>query len=182
MRLDQFDSSAFDRGRPRLVEALWLLVQALFVSSWIPGSAHRVALLRLFGARIGKGVMVKPGARIKFPWRLEVGDFSWIGEDAWIDNLATVTIGRNCCISQGAYLCTGSHDWSRTTFDLVLKPITIEDEAWIAAAGVVGPGVIVGRRAVLTLGSVAVSALRAGWIHSGHPAQAVRQRNGPADA
>jgi putative colanic acid biosynthesis acetyltransferase WcaF len=176
VRLDLFHTGGFDRGRSALVDALWLVAQGLFFSSWIPGSAHRVVLLRLFGARIGKGVVIKPRVQVKFPWRLEIGDFSWLGEGAWIDNLAQVTIGAHCCISQGAYLCTGSHDWSSETFDLIVKPITIGQGAWLAASSVVGPGVTVGSGAVLTLSSAAVTDLQPGWIHSGVPARPIRAR------
>lgn len=176
VRLDRFDNSTFDRGRPIWVEALWLLVQAIATASWIPGRWHRVALLRLFGARIGKGVIIRPRLRVKFPWRLEIGDFSWIGEEVWIDNLAPVRIGSHCCLSQGAYFCTGNHDWSRESFDLVLGPITVEDGAWVAAQATVGPGVTIGAGAVLAIGSVATSNLQADWIYSGIPAKPLRER------
>ena len=143
------------RGRPAVVELAWIIVQALLVSSFVPGSAHRRVLLRAFGARIGAGVVIKPGVRVKFPWRLAVGDHSWLGECAWIDNLAEVRIGSNACVSQGAYLCTGNHDWTSPTFDLVVAPIVIGDGAWVGARAVVGPGVTIGRTAVLGLGAVA---------------------------
>jgi putative colanic acid biosynthesis acetyltransferase WcaF len=175
-RLEEFNNAQFSRGRSRVIEAMWLLVQALLVSSWIPGSAHRRWLLRIFGARIGSGVILKPGLRVKFPWRLAVGDHSWIGEDVWIDNLAEVTIGPDCCISQGAYLCTGSHDWQRLTFDLITQPIAIEAGAWIAARSVVGPGVTIGEGAVLALGSIATKDLQAWMIHQGVPAVPVGER------
>ena len=129
IRLQDFKNPEFSRGRPALIEAAWMVVQWLLVSSWIPGAAHRRFVLRLFGARIGAGVNLKPRLRVKFPWRLTVGAHSWIGEDVWIDNLAPVTIGSNCCLSQGAFLCTGSHDWSSPTFDLITRAITIEDGA-----------------------------------------------------
>jgi hypothetical protein len=89
---------------------------------------------------VGTGVVIKPHVRVKFPWKLYIGDHSWIGESVWIDNLAQVTIGSNCCISQGAYLCTGSHRWDRDTFDLVTKPIVIEDQCWVGAMARVAPG------------------------------------------
>jgi putative colanic acid biosynthesis acetyltransferase WcaF len=166
----------FVRGRPALVELLWIIVQALFVSSWVPGSWHRRALLRAFGARIGDRVVLKPGVRVKFPWRLTIGDNSWIGELTWIDNLADVRIGADCCISQGAYLCTGSHHWSQPGFDLITAPITLETGAWIAARACVGPGVTLGRGAVLGLGSVAGRDLDAWTIYAGIPAAPVRRR------
>jgi len=133
-------------------------------------------LLRQFGAKVGNNVDFKPGVRTTFPWRLEIGDYSWIGEGVWIDNLAPVTIGSHCCISQGAYLCTGSHNWSSKGFDLILKPIVIMDDAWLAAKSIVGPGVTVGEGAVLALGSVATGDLKAGWIYQGNPASPLRER------
>ena len=145
-----------DRGRPAFVEALWMVLSALFVASFVPGSRHRRWLLALFGARIGRGVVVKPGVRVKFPWRLAVGDHSWLGEGAWIDNIVPVTIGAHACLSQGVYLCTGNHDWSRPGFDLRAAPITVADGAWIGARAVVGPGVAVGRGAIVALGAVAM--------------------------
>jgi putative colanic acid biosynthesis acetyltransferase WcaF len=176
MRLDAFENAAFDRQRPAVVEGLWILVQAAFVRSFIPGSAHRRLLLRAFGAQVGRGVVIKPGVRVKFPWKLEVGDHSWIGEGVWIDNLAPVRIGSNCCVSQAAYLCTGSHDWSSPSFDLIVKPIEVRASAWIAARAVLGPGVVVGEGAVLTLGSVATGALEPWTVYAGHPARRVRKR------
>src|SRR5262249_42902381 len=107
--LRTFDNQSLDRGRAPWVEALWLIVSTLLVDSSVPGSRHRVFLLRMFGASIGRRVAFKPRVRIKFPWRLEIGDDTWIGESVWIDNLAKVEIGSHCCISQGAYICTGSH-------------------------------------------------------------------------
>ena len=115
--------SSLDRGRPWLVEAAWMCVQALLFGTWLPGSRWRVWLLRLFGSRVGRGVAIKPRVRVKFPWKLSVGDHSWIGECAWIDNLCDVAIGSNCCVSQGAYLCTGNHDWSDPAFALITKPV-----------------------------------------------------------
>lgn len=174
--LAKFDNSRFPRGRPRLVEAAWIALDALFVRSRLPGSAHRRWLLRLFGAGIGEGVVIKPGARIKFPWRLTIGSHTWIGEEAWLDNLDRLEIGANCCVSQGAYLCTGSHDWSSPAFDLVTKPIKIGDGAWIAARAVVGPGVVVGEGAVLALGAVATENLQPWSVYAGTPARFVRRR------
>ncbi len=166
----------FDRGRPAAIEALWILVQALLFSSPIPGSVHRRWLLRLFGAKIGKGVVIKPGARVKFPWRLTVGKHSWLGEDVWIDNLAEVSIAANCCISQRAYLCTGSHNWSLPSFDLIARPIVVETGAWIAACACIGPGVTVREGAVLAFASTATSDLDAWTVYVGNPAKPVKAR------
>jgi len=120
--------------------------------------------------------VVKPYVRVKFPWKLSIGDHSWIGERAWIDNLAEVRIGAHCCLSQGAYLCTGNHRWDRDAFDLVTGPICIEDHCWIGARASVAPGVTCGEGAVLAMGSVAVHDLRAWHVHRGCPAQEDRPR------
>ncbi len=176
MRLDKYNNSEFNRGRSRITEAMWVLCETFLVRSFLPGSRHRVWLLRLFGATIGRGVVIHPGVRVKFPWRLKVGDYSWIGDSVWIDNLADVTIGSHCCVSQGVYLCTGSHDWTNENFDLIRKPITLEDKAWLCAKSTVGPGVTVHAEAVLTLGSVATWDLNSGWIYQGVPAEAIRKR------
>lgn len=170
VNLSRFDNSGFMRGRSYLIEALWILVQALLVSSFLPGTSHRVLLLRAFGSTIGRGVTIKPRLRVKFPWRLRVGDHVWLGEDVWIDNLADVRIGSNVCISQGTYLCTGSHDWKSRTFDLRAEPITVGDGAWLAARTTVGPGVEIGEGAVLTLASAAYSSLAPWSIYCGVPA------------
>jgi putative colanic acid biosynthesis acetyltransferase WcaF len=176
MQLDKFDNSGFDRGRPRWVEALWRILEGLLFQSWLPGSGWRVALLRLFGAEMGKGVVIKAHVRVKFPWKLKVGNHCWIGESVWIDNLAEVHVGNHSCISQGVYLCTGNHHWDRDTFDLEAKPIRIGDRCWIGAMSKIGPGVIIHEGAVLLLGGVASVDLEAWSIYGGIPAQRVRQR------
>ena len=136
----------------------------------------KVAILKLFGSKIGKGVIIKPGVNIKYPWLLTIGDYSWIGEDVWIDNLAQVTIGLNCCISQGALLLCGNHNFRSETFDLIVKPITIEDGAWVGAKSVVCPGVTVKEDAIITVGSVATKSLDAATIYQGNPAVSKRKR------
>ncbi len=176
VRLDIFDRCRLRRGRPALVEALWILAQALVVRSFIPGSYQRRLVLRLFGARVGKGVVIKPGVRVKFPWRLEIGDHTWIGEGVWIDNPAHVRIGHYCCLSQGAYVCIGNHDWSHPSFELVVKPIELCDCSWIAAKAVVAPGAVVEEGAVVSLDSMACGRLDAWWIYCSVPAVKVKRR------
>lgn len=176
MKLDRFDNRAFSRGRSRLFEAWWILIRSLCIDCWIPGSRHRVWLLRHFGAVVGQGVVIKPRVRITFPWKLTIGDHAWLGEGCWIDNLAEVSIGSHVCVSQRAYLCTGSHDWSAERFDLIVKAIDVEKHAWLCAASVVGPGVTVGEGAILALGSVATGDMQAWTIYQGVPAVAVKKR------
>jgi putative colanic acid biosynthesis acetyltransferase WcaF len=153
MRLDRYDNGGFDRGRPALVEGLWWIAQGCLFATWLPGSGWRVALLRLFGARIGRGCVIKPRVRVKFPWRLLLGDHVWLGESVWIDNLAEVRIGSHCCVSQGVYLCTGNHDHRDEAFRLLTAPIVLEDEVWLGALCVVAPGVVISRGTVVRMGS-----------------------------
>ena len=120
--------------------------------------------------------MIKPGVRVKSPWRLKVGNHVWLGEDAWIDNLEDVTIGDHVCISQGAYLCTGNHDWRKPSFDYRLAPISVGEGAWIGAKSLVGPGVRIGEAAILTAGSVATRNLATGGVYTGNPATYVKDR------
>ena len=174
-QLGSYRNEWFDRGRPAVVEALWILA-SIFVSSSLPGSGPRVWLLKLFGARLGTGVVIKPGVKVKFPWRLEIGEHTWIGEGAWIDNLDWVRIGDNCCLSQGVYICTGSHDWSKSTFNLIVKPVSILDGSWLGASCQLAPGVTVGEDAVIAMGSTLVGDAEPSSVYQGNPAQKVRAR------
>lgn len=182
MRLETYSvPKTFDRGATWLRQGLWLLCDGVFVRSWLPGSRWRVAALRAFGAQVGKGVVIKPGVAIKFPWKLRVGDHCWIGERVWIDNLAPVTIGSNVCLSQGAYLCTGSHDWAKASFDLRVAPIEIKDRVWVCARSTIAPGTVVGEGAVISLGSV-FSGVASEWtVYRGTNAVSVRPQSGSAE-
>ncbi len=178
--LSQPDNTEYDKGRALPVRIAWHFFGFPIVrAQWLPVSRVKVSILRLFGARVGKGVYLKPGIRIKFPWYLSVGDYCWLGEDLWIDNLAPVTIGSHVCISQGVYLCTGNHDWKSPNMKLFRKPIWIEDGSWIGAKAVVCPGISVGREAIVTVGSVVTRNVPAGQIWSGNPAQFMRHRTSP---
>ncbi|MBR8832739.1 MAG: WcaF family extracellular polysaccharide biosynthesis acetyltransferase [Stigonema ocellatum SAG 48.90 = DSM 106950] len=177
MRLSHYTVGNYTPGAPYWKQILWyFLGSSLIHSRWLPLSAVKVCTLRWFGARIGEKVRIKPGVRVKFPWRLTVGDYVWIGEDTWIDNLAHVTIESHVCLSQGVYLCTGNHDWNHPNFQLIPAPIHIQESSWIAAKSVIGPGVTVGRGAVLTLGGVAGQSLKPMTIYAGNPAQPIKQR------
>lgn len=165
MRLDLFRNRQFQRGRPLWVEALWVGVAGLSFSSWIPGSAWRRTLLRVFGAQVGAGVVIKPRVRVKFPWKLRIGEYSWIGESVWIDNLDQVSIGAHCCISQGVYFCTGNHRYDRQTFDLVTASIVVEDQCWVAAMVRLAPGTRVRAGAVLAMGLQASGEYETNTIH-----------------
>jgi putative colanic acid biosynthesis acetyltransferase WcaF len=171
------DNTELVRGRNRLIEALWIFCGAPVLASRVMiWSGVRVFLLRLFGARIGVDVYIKPGVRVKFPWYLSIGDHCWIGEDVWVDNLAPVSIASHVCVSQGAYLCTGNHDWSMPNMRLFSRPIRLETGSWVGARSVVCPGVTVAEGAVLSVGSVATKDLAQFGIYTGNPAVFVRQR------
>ena len=132
--------------------------------------------MRLFGAKIGKGVVIKPAVNIKYPWFLTIGDNSWVGENVWIDNLGKVEIGSNVCISQGALLLCGNHDYKKTGFDLIVGDILLEDGVWIGAKAIVTGNVVCKSHAILTAGSITSKDLEAYSIYRGNPAEFVRER------
>jgi putative colanic acid biosynthesis acetyltransferase WcaF len=171
VRLDIYDNSDFDRGASRGKEAAWILIRCLFFQNPLPWpSAWRVFLLRQFGARIGSGVVIRENVNISFPWRLAIGDHVWIGEGVGILSLAAVTIESHVCISQRAYLCTGSHDFRREDFRLKVAPITVRTGSWVAAASFLAPGIEIGAGAVVAAGSVVFSDVPPGSFARGNPA------------
>lgn len=177
MRLDSYTARGFDRGASLWRQVIWYAANRLLLQSWLPGSRWRKILLVIFGAEVGKGVVIKPGVRVKFPWRLKVGDYTWVGEDVWVDNLAEVVIGSHVCISQGAYLCTGSHNWSAEAFDLITKGIIIEDHAWVGARASLAPGASMAVGAVLSMSSLGCGEISSWTIYAGTPAVAQRARH-----
>jgi len=151
--LDGFTGRGYDRGRSLPIQILWLMSRGLLMKWWCP-NAVRVLALRLFGAKIGAGVIIRHQVKIHWPWNLDVGCNSWIGEEVWILNLEQVTIGSNTCISQGALVCSGSHDRRSPTFEFDNAPVTIGDSVWVAARATVLRGVRVGDGA--TIGATVV--------------------------
>ena len=169
--LAAYSAAGFDRGASCLKEGLWVLVRWCFFDTVLPWpSAFRCALLRLFGARVGKGVIIRGKVNVTFPWRLQVADNVWIGEEVLILSLAPVVIEESACISQRAFLCTGSHDHTKATFDLITKPITVREGAWVAAQAFIGPGVEIGAGSVVAAGSVVMTNVAAGVLVRGNPA------------
>jgi len=174
--LSQYNNSLYQPGST-LKLTVWYFTNLLFFKTLFPfPSSLKVKILRGFGAKIGEGVVIKPGVNIKYPWFLEIGDHCWIGEEVWIDNLASVSIGNNVCLSQGAYLLTGSHDYKKSSFDLITKPIILENGVWIGAKATVCPGVTCHSHSVLAVGSIATSDLEAYSIYQGNPAIKKRER------
>ncbi|WP_418960267.1 WcaF family extracellular polysaccharide biosynthesis acetyltransferase [Streptomyces tritici] len=151
--LPAFTLAGYDKGRSKLIQALWFAVMNTLFMAWFCPARLRVALLRAFGATIGEGVLIRHRVRVLWPWKLTVGDHTWIGEGAWLLNLEPVTLGAHVCVSQEALLCTGSHDHRAADFRYRNAPITVEDGAWIAARATVLAGVTVGRHAVVAAGT-----------------------------
>ncbi|HOK98714.1 MAG: putative colanic acid biosynthesis acetyltransferase [Bacteroidales bacterium] len=175
--LSRYDNSWYHPGRSAWLRALWYLTNEIFFrSGMFPFSSFKCWLLRRFGAEVGRGAVIKPHVNIKYPWKLRVGNYCWIGEGVWIDNLAEVTLGNHVCISQGAMLLTGNHNYRLPTFDLMVRPIVLEDGVWIGAQATVCPGVTAASHAVLTVGSVATQNLESYCIYSGNPAQKIKSR------
>lgn len=175
--LSKFNNNWFNPGRGCVARILWHFTNVLFLQCPLnPFSRLKIIILKLFGAQIGEGVFLKPSINVKYPWNLEIGDQSWIGEGVWIDSLTLIRIGNHCCISQSAYLCTGNHNWSDPSFGLIVKPITIEDGAWIGAHAIVLPGVTVKKNSIVTAGSVVSKDTEPDMIYTGNPAIAVKKR------
>jgi len=175
--LSRYSPGKFDRETGVVKEGLWLVVSLiLFRLCPFSFSALKCSVLRAFGAGVGRNVTIKPDVKITFPWKLTVGDHVWLGEECWLLNLERIVIGSNVSVSQRAFLCTGSHDYKKTTFDLITKPIKLEDGVWIGSGCWVGPGVTAESHSVLTAGSVAAKNLAANRIYRGNPAVLVKQR------
>ncbi len=170
INLSDYDNANYNHGG--LVKRVtWIIISGLFFETWVPWpSALKVFLLRIFKANIGVNVVIKPNVKIKYPWFLSIGSHTWIGEFVWIDNLACVNIASNVCISQGAYLLTGNHDYKSKKFTLFTKAIEIEEGCWIGAKVVVCPGVILKAGSIACVGSVVTTELDSMSIYQGNPA------------
>lgn len=154
--------------------AVWLL---LFRPSPRPLHAWRAALLRLFGARLGKDVHVYPGARVWAPWQLTIGNRVGVADGAVLYNMAPMTIGDECVISQGAHLCGGSHDIDSPNFQLIAAPIVLAPRVWICAEAFVGPGVKIAEGCVAGARCVLMNSVDQPWtVWAGNPATMRRTR------
>jgi putative colanic acid biosynthesis acetyltransferase WcaF len=178
VRLDRFDSRrGLDRGRSKVFESLWYLCKCVFFLSALPWpKGLKRGLLRAFGAEVGRGVVIKPRVNIHFPWKLELGDHCWVGEECFILNFEPVSIGAHACLSQRSMLCGGNHDFRSPDFVYRNGPIRIERGAWVGAQVFVGPGVTIHEYAVATAGSVVSSDLPPNRICTGAPCRPVRER------
>lgn len=170
--LSRFTLPAQFRGRSAIAVQLWWIAQSLLIHptpQFMYGWRRRI--LRLFGAKIGENVIIRPSVRVTYPWKLEIGDNSWIGDNVELYTLGPIRIGRNCVVSQGSYLCTGSHDRRDSAFAIFAKPIVVEDEAWVASQTFIAPGVTVGRGAVVGVRSLVLKDVPAGMVVTGSPAE-----------
>lgn len=176
-RLSTFILPSNFRGKGILLIQVWWIVQASLFA-WSPQFAYswRNFLLRLFGADIGRNVIIRPNVRITYPWKLTIGDYSWIGDNTELYTLGEIIIGKNAVISQKSYLCTGSHDYQSKAFDIYQKPIIIEDEAWVATDVYIAPGVTIGKGAVIGARSSVFKDMPAGMICTGSPAKPIKPR------
>lgn len=176
-RLDYFKVPDNFRGASLLKVQLWAIVNT-FIFSFSPQFMYgfRNNLLRLFGAKIGKKVLIRPSVKITYPWKLIVGDNTWIGEDCYIYNLAQITIGANVSIAHKNFFNTGGHDYAKITFDIFAKPIIIEDECWITSEVYISPGITIGKGAVVGVRSLVLNDLPSGMVCYGNPAVPVKTR------
>ena len=142
----------------------------------LPFSALKVFVLKIFGAKIGSGVLIKQSISVKYPWKLTIGNNVWVGEDVWIDNLDEVVVGDNVCLSQGAMLLCGNHDYKKSTFDLIIGKITLEDGVWIGAKSVVCGGVTCCSHSILSVSSIVSKKMEPYKIYRGNPAVEVSKR------
>lgn len=165
------------RGKSKITVQLWWIVQSTLFA-WSPQFMYswRRFLLRLFGAKIGKGVLLRPTVKVTYPWNVEIGDYCWIGENCVIYNLGKIIIGNNVVLSHKVYLNTGGHDYTKPTFDIYAEPITLEDECWLTTDVYVGSGITVGKGTIVAARSSVLKDLPENKICVGTPAKPIKSR------
>lgn len=177
INLKEYDQSWYSRGRNSGIVLLWWIIQGtLFRFSLHNMYRWRNFLLRLFGADIGKGVKIRSSAKFTYPWKVKIGDYSWVGDDTYFYSLAEIKVGSNCVISQKSYLCTGSHNTTDRHFGLIVKPIFIRDGAWIASDVFIYPGVTVHELGIAAARSTVLRDIPFNEIHAGFPAKLIKKR------
>lgn len=177
-QLDKFQLPPSFRGKPKWVVQLWWIVYALFFKpspQFLYG--WRRFLLRCFGAQIGKKVIIRPSAQITYPWKVKIGDYSWIGDEVVLYSLGKIEIGSNSVISQRSYICTGSHDYTKIDFPIYAKKVIIEDSCWLATDVFVAPDVVIGKGAMVGARSSVFKSLHGFSIYRGSPAKFIRKRD-----
>ena len=175
--LSKYNNNWYDTGAGKIKRLMWYFTNVLVLMNPLnPSSGIKVLFLKLYGAKIGKGVVIKPSVNIKYPWKLKIGNHTWIGEKVWIDNLEQVTIGNHCCISQGALILIGNHNYKKSTFDLMVNPIIIEDGVWIGAKAIVTGGTVCKSHSVLSAGSICSKDLDSYTIYKSYTLESVKKR------
>ena len=175
--LKQFKLPENFRGKNAVIVQLWWFVQAtLFRLSPQFAYAWRRFLLRLFGAEIGKKVIIRPSVKITYPWKIKIGDYSWIGDEVSLYSLGEIEIGKNTVISQKSYICTGSHDMHSENFDIFAQKITIKDACWIATDVFVAPGITIEENVVVGARSSVFNSLPKNKVCIGSPAKPIKDR------
>jgi putative colanic acid biosynthesis acetyltransferase WcaF len=166
-------------AKEKVGRMLWAVVQAtLFRCSFHTWNGWRAALLRMFGATIARPVIIRRTVRVECPWNLTMGVNSCLGDGVIAYCLGPVTLGERVSVSQHAHLCAGSHDYTRADLPLLRPPIVVEDDVWIAADAFVGPGVRIGRGAVIGARACVFKDVEGGWVYGGNPARKIKERGG----
>lgn len=175
--LSSYNNKEYNPGGNSMLRFTWYFVNNLFfMNPFNPVSSIKVFLLKLFGAKVGKGVVIKPSVNIKYPWRITIGNNVWIGEKVWIDNLGQIIIADNCVLSQGCMLLSGSHDFTKTTFNVMVDKIILEEGVWIGARSIVFMGVTCKSHSILGVNSTALKDLEPYSIYYGNPAIKISER------
>jgi putative colanic acid biosynthesis acetyltransferase WcaF len=178
VRLKDFDASiGLDRGSGKVKEILWYLIKMVFFLSAMPyPTALKCFILRLFGAKVGSGVNIKPRVNIHFPWKLVIGNNVWIGEEAFLLNFEMLRIGNDVCISQRAFICGGNHDYRIPSMPYRNGPVTLEDGCWVGANCFIGPNITIGTDTIVTAGSIVTASLEDNGIYKGNPIKLIKAR------
>ncbi len=178
VQLVKFDSKiGLDRGVSKTKEILWYFTKIIFFLSPLPfPSFIKVFLLKIFGASVGKNLVIKPRVNIHFPWKLDIGNHVWIGEEVFLLNFEKLTIGNNVCISQRAFICGGNHDYLDPTMPYRNGPISLKDGCWVGANSFVGPNVVIGTDAIVSAFTIISKSIPENTIYAGNPAKYIKQR------
>ncbi|AXP80579.1 Putative acetyltransferase [Mariniflexile rhizosphaerae] len=176
--LSKFQLPSNFRGRSSITVQFWWFVQAsLFGCSPQFMYGWRRFILRCFGAKIGKGAIIRPSAQITYPWKVTIGDYSWVGDEVVLYSLGDIEIGNNTVISQRSYICTGSHDYTKIDFPIYSKKIVIEDACWLATDVFVAPGITIKQGTVVGARSSVFKDLEAFSMYAGSPAKFIKKRD-----
>lgn len=174
MDLSKFNNEWYKPGKLHK-RIMWYIFNRLFFNTYIPfPSFFKRLLLRCFGAKIGKGVVLMPKINIKYPWFLSIGDYCWIGEGVWLQTAGRIKIKNNVCMSQFSCIITGNHNFKKETFDLIINDVVLEDNVWIGAYAIVCPGITCEKGSILSVNSVATSNLSKDSFYSGNPASKIK--------